>query len=234
MTVLEQLTKPKPLEDLLKTSGNIIKVGIDIDGVVANLNDKLLELANEMYYYPPHYYPRKLKKELKASDIITFDYTKCTPLNDEDMKQIFKVLETEKALLELKPLQDAQKVINYLHHFFEVYFITSRAKYYTNAKEQTFEWFDKHNIIYNQNNFFFDNKKVELSKKLGISKFIEDRAETALELAENNINVLLLNYPWNNDPRQELIQKINKHPKIERIYNTPKSYWLNLEKKMIN
>ena len=233
MSVIKSPIKPKPLEELLKTSDNIKKIGIDVDGVVANLNDKLLKLANDMYYYPNPYYPRKLKKELKASDIITFNYTECTPLNNEDMKRIFKVLETEKALLELKPLQDAQKAINYLHNFFYLLFITSRAKYYTNAEEQTFEWFDNNKIIYSKSNFFFDNKKVELSKKLGISKFIEDRAETALELAENNIDVLLLNYPWNNDPRQELIQKINKHPKIERIYNTPKSYWLNLEKELI-
>jgi len=228
MIIRSPSVKLKTLEELFKTSGNIKKIGVDIDGVVANLNDKLLELANEI-----HYYPKKLKKELKASDIITFDYTECTPLNNEDMKEIFKVLETEKALLELNPLKDAQKVINYLHKFFDVYFITSRAKYYTNAKEQTFEWFDKHKITYAQSNFFFDNKKAELSKKLGISIFIEDRAETALELAENNIDVLLLNYPWNNDPKQELIQKINKHPKIERIYNTPRSYWLNLEDKLI-
>ena len=158
------------------------KIGIDVDGVVANLNDKLLELANEMYYYPNPYYQRKLKKELKTSDIITFDYTECTPLNNEDMREIFKVLETEKALLELKPLKDAQKVINYLHNFFDIYFITSRAKYYANAEEQTFGWFDKNKIIYNKNNFFFDNKKAELSKNLGISKFIEDRAEMSIIL----------------------------------------------------
>jgi len=233
MIILNSSVKPEPLEKLLETSENIIKIGIDVDGVVANLNDKLLELANEMYFYPNGYYHKKLEKKLKASDIITFDYTECTQLNNEDMKEIFKVLETEKALLELKPLQDAQKVINYLHHFFDLYFITSRAKYYANAEEQTFEWFDNNKIIYSKSNFFFDNKKPGLAKKLGISKFIEDRAETALELAENNIDVLLLNYPWNNDLKQKLIQKIDKHPKTERIYNIPNSYWLNLEKKLI-
>ena len=233
MSVLNQLTKPKTLEELSRTSSNIIKIGIDVDGVVANLTDKLLEVANEMYFYQNHYYPRKLKKELKAGDIITFDYTECTPLNNKDMKEIFKVLETEKALLELKPLQDAQKVINKLHESFEIYFVTARAKYYRNAEEQTLGWFDNNKIIYSKSNFFFDNKKTELAKKVGISKFIEDRAETALELAENNIDVLLLNYPRNNDPKQELIQKINKHPKIERIYNIPRSFWFNLEEKLI-
>ncbi len=149
------------------------------------------------------------------------------------MREIFKVLEAEKALLELKPLQDAQKVINHLHKFFDIYFITSRAKYYTNAEEQTFEWFDKNKIIYNKNNFFFDNKKAELSKKLGISKFIEDRAETALSLAENDIDVLLLDYQWNNHEDQKIVKEVNKHPKIKRIYNTPIAYWPNLEKELI-
>ena len=116
---------------------------------------------------------------------------------------------------------------------FDLYFITARAKYYANAEEQTFEWFDNNKIIYNKSNFFFDSKKAELSKKLGISKFIEDRAETALELAQSNINVLLFDYLKNNREDQEIVQKINKHPKIERIYNIPRSYWLNAESKLI-
>jgi len=235
MPVIEQPTKLKPIEELLRTSANIIKIGVDVDGIVANLNDEFLRLANEMFYYKNTYpdYPKKLKKELRASDITRFDYTECTPLNNGDMKRIFEVVEKEKKLLTLKPLPDAKRVINYLTNFYDLPFATSRANYYANAKEQTFEWFDKHKIIYSKSNFFFSNKKIELSRKLGISRFIEDRAETALELAKNNIDVLLFDYPWNNDPKQKLIQEVNNHPRIERIYNAPKSYWLNLEDKLI-
>ncbi len=58
MTVLNPLVKP--LEELLEKPDNIKKIGIDVDGVVANLNDKLLELANEMYFFQNSDYTKKL------------------------------------------------------------------------------------------------------------------------------------------------------------------------------
>ncbi|MBU3941456.1 MAG: hypothetical protein KKF74_00925 [Nanoarchaeota archaeon] len=238
MSVINLSAKSKPLEELLKTSGNIIKIGIDLDGCAVDTNPMILYQANEMYYFDNNKkyskYDKKIReglgRPLRVDDIIRFRYDECTPLSKEEVDEIFKVFAEEKKFLSLNPMPYAVDIINRLQEFYDEYFMTARPG---NVEEQTIGWFENSGIRNYENKLTFNGNKLEIAKTDNISKFIEDRAETALELAENNINVLLLNYPWNNDPKQELIQKINKHPKIERIYNSPMAYWPNIEEKLI-
>jgi len=229
MPIIEPSIKLKPLEELLKTSNNIRKIGIDLDGCAVDTNPMILYQANEMYYFDNNKkyskYNKKIReglgRPLRVDDIIRFKYEECTPLNKRDVDELFRVFTEEKKFLNLKPMPYAVIIINRLQEFYYEYFMTARPK---NARGQTLGWFKNSGIRNYENKLTFDGNKLETAKTDNISKFIEDRAETALELAENNIDVLLLNYPWNNDPKQKLIQEINKHPRIERIYNTPKSY----------
>ena len=238
MPIIEPSIKLKSLEELLKTYGNIIKIGIDLDGCAVDTNPMILYQANEMYYFDNNKkyskYNKTIMKEwgrsLRVEDIIKFKYEECTPLSKEEVDEIFKVFAEEKKFLSLKPMPDAIKVINRLQEFFEGYFITARPG---NVEGQTIGWFENSGIKDYKNKVILDGDKVMIAKDRGITRFIEDRAETALKLAENNIKVLLFDYPWNNDPKQKLIQEINKHPRIERINNTPKSYWINIEEKLI-
>jgi len=233
MPIIEPSIKLKSLEELLKgLDAEEMVLGIDVDNCVTDTNPVILDLANEMYYYPnpnPNY-QKRLERPLRTEDITDFDYEKCTPLNEEEVNELFREMVNKEKYLNLKLLPYASQVINKLDRFFYMYFITARPE---NAKEQTLNCF-KNNGIKNYNNrIIFDGNKVKISKENKITKFIEDRTETALKLAENGIKVYLFDYNWNNHQEQEIVQKINKHPKIERIYNTPKSYWLNIKEKLI-
>ncbi|MDD5086435.1 MAG: hypothetical protein PHV16_01655, partial [Candidatus Nanoarchaeia archaeon] len=82
-----------------------------------------------------------------------------------------------------------------------------------------------------------DGDKVKIAKDKRITHFIEDREETALSLAENNIKVYLFDYRWNSQKDKEIVKKINNHPNIQRIKridDNKKDYWLEIEKKLIN
>ncbi len=238
MHILESSTKLNTLEELSKTSGNIIKIGIDLDGCAVDTNPTILSQANDMYYYDNNEdyskYNKKIReglgRPLRVDDIIRFKYDECTPLSKEDVDEIFKVFAEEKKFLSLNPMPYAVDIINRLQEFLEEYFVTARPP---NVEEQTMRWFENSGIKNYNNRLILDGNKVKITKDREITRFIEDRAETALELAENNIDVLLLDYPWNNHEDQEIVKEVNKHPKIKRIYNIPMAYWLNLEKKLI-
>jgi len=236
MTIIEPSIKP--LEDLLKTPGNIIKIGIDLDGCTVDTNPMILYQANEMYYFDNNKkyskYNKKIREELgrplRVDDIIRFKYEECTPLSEEDVDEIFRVFAEEKKFLNLKPMPYAVSVINRLQEFLDEYFVTARPP---NVEGQTIGWFENSGIIDYNNKIILDGDKVKIAKDRGITRFIEDRAKTALELAESNIDVLLPDYPWNNHEDQEIVKKVNNHPRIKRIYNSPIAYWLNLENELI-
>ena len=115
----------KPLEELLETPGNIIKIGIDLDGCAVDTNPMILYQANEMYYFDNNKkyskYNKTIMKEwgrpLQVDDIIKFKYDECTPLSKEEVDEIFKVFAEEKKFLNLRPMPYAVDIINLLQEF---------------------------------------------------------------------------------------------------------------------
>ena len=109
MHILESSTKLNTLEELSKTSGNIIKIGIDLDGCAVDTNPTILSQANDMYYYDNNEdyskYNKKIReglgRPLRVDDIIRFKYDECTPLSKEDVDEIFKVFAEEKKFINI-------------------------------------------------------------------------------------------------------------------------------------
>jgi len=68
-------------------------------------------------------------------------------------------------------------------------------------------------------NFENGNKKSkgEYCKEVGITLMIDDDNKNALSCAENGVNVILLNRPWNIGLEHEKIIRVNDWKEIEKI-----------------
>ena len=117
MAIMELTTKP--LEEILKVFNNRkIILGIDVDNCLTDTNPVILELANEMYYYPNPYYKKVLERPLTEEDITDFDYGKCTPLNDDEVDELFHQMAEREKYLHLKILPYAAEIIHKLEDIF--------------------------------------------------------------------------------------------------------------------
>ena len=183
-----------------------MKIGIDLDSVVANIMTPLIDFHNKNY-----------KTNLKLSDHTTFyieKIWKCTEI--EAINRIFEFYQSD-FMDKIKPMPGSLDSINYLSKIHELHIITSRP-YITDTI--TNRWVEK----YFPNNFKTINhtnqggkkdshkiNKSEVVKRLGISLFIEDHLDFAYDCATLNIKILLMNMPWN---------QTKKLPKnIERVYS---------------
>jgi uncharacterized HAD superfamily protein len=228
MAIIESPTTS--LEELLKKFNNRMIFGIDVDNCLTDTNPEILKLANEMYHYPNPYYKKVLERPLTEEDITDFDYEKCTPLNEYQVDELFKQMLKKEKYLNLKLLSNVLNVLNRLEKHYYFYFVTARPG---DSEEQTFNYFIKNKMEKYHDRIIIDGDKVKIAKDKGITHFIEDREETALNLADNNIIVYLFDYNWNRQKDKSIVKEINKHPNIQRIYKNPLGHWVNLEKLLI-
>jgi len=183
-----------------------MKIGVDLDSVVADIMSPLIEFHNKNY-----------KTNIKFADHTTFSIEKVWKCTEEEA--IDRIIEFNNSpfMNKIKPMPGAIKGIKHLSGFHELHVITSRSD---TTEKITDLWIKKHfpNIFKsinhtNQSGKKENNrvKKSEVAKKLGINLFIEDHLEYALDCASLDIEVLLMNMPWN---------QTRKLPKnITRVYS---------------
>jgi len=193
-----------------------MKIGIDLDSVVANIMTPLIDFHNKNY-----------RTNLKLSDHTTFLIEKIWRCSEEEaINRIFKFYQSG-FMDKIKPMPGSVDGIEYLSKIHELHIITSRP--YITDKD-TNHWVNK----YFPNNFKTINHtnqggkkgshkiyKSEVVKMLGISLFIEDHLDFAYDCASLDIKILLMNMPWNQTKKlpeniirvyswKEIVNKIGK------------------------
>lgn len=110
------------------------------------------------------------------------------------------------------PVQGAIATIKKLQTNHELYVITSRPKYLQN---KTKKWIHKYfpnmfnNIYYAD--YLMSVNKSEICKSLSAKTIIEDCLDYALDCANNEIHVFLVNRPWNSTYKNHKnIQRVEK------------------------
>ncbi|HBH13396.1 MAG: HAD-superfamily hydrolase-like protein [Clostridiales bacterium 38_11] len=106
---------------------------------------------------------------------------------------------------------DAVEVINQLRKICNIYYVTARESHIENI---TIEWLKKHGILSEVFHLgsFYKNKKA---KELNCDIFIEDNLETAKQLVEEGITVLLIDTGFN---------RYEKLPNMTRVFNWQEIY----------
>lgn len=186
-----------------------MRIGIDIDNVIANFNDELLK------EYLKH------DKTLRNRGIINenADYITRGMLDwSEEEESSFYKENIERIAKNLKLIQGVKKYIDKLKQDGnEIYIITGRDNgEYANPKEMTEKWLEDNGIIYDKlifTNAYDKQAKAEECKKNNIDVMIDDSTATCMAVQESGIRVFLMNTRFN-----------KKNKELERVSSWKEIY----------
>ncbi len=169
MTIIDFYKTFPQGDDRPKKFLKIPKIGIDIDGVLADFTSSWCELYPDVHQSPTSWYMDRMM--LKRFEQMKTDNT----LND--------------FYLNIKPLVSAEEL-----PFEPFCYITSRPV----SKEITEQWLDKHDFpcrtVYSIN---IKESKVDAAKEAGVEIFIDDSYDNFVDLNNNGVFTYLYTQPWN-------------------------------------
>lgn len=171
-----------------------IKIGVDIDGVLADFVNHFLGHYNE-----------KNGTNFKYQDVKTFNFEDVAKVPSEVMDKELDTYMQSDEFSEIQPLKDSIKHINILEAKYELIIITSRPTYLVDETKRWLKHYYKNSfkhVLFSKNVWTDDRKsgnksKAELCMESGVNIMIEDGIEYALDISAKEITVLLVDSPWN-------------------------------------
>lgn len=194
------------MEILNKNKNKKMRIGIDIDEVLASHMEKL----NEFYH-------KKTGKKYKEKDYHTYNWWEVWNITKDQAIKIDNEFKKSNFFKEILPVEGSIHSLKLLNQNNEVFIITSRPN---ETKEITLDWFFEHfNLkipLIHSGDFWGSSKsKSEICQELGINVMIEDNPNYALDCAEKGIRVFLLDKPWNSAyPEHEKIIKVKNWEEV--------------------
>ncbi|MCW5201565.1 hypothetical protein VU10_00695 [Desulfobulbus sp. US1] len=167
-------------------------VGFDFDGVIADTAEIFLRLACEDYGLC----------DLSREDIVNFEVEQCLSLDRTQVDALFTKVLLDSVGTGLQPMKDAVDVLGELAELSTISVITARP-----LAAPVHDWFDA---------FFpastckaikvtamgaHDEKPRHIHKQ-NLQFFIDDRAETCVQLSKAGIQPFVFNQPWNHNRHQ--------------------------------
>ena len=157
-----------------------LKLGIDIDGCVADFVGTFLNIYNFAY-----------NTSFLRKDITQYDIAKALGEPPERVYSMIFKMQTSGVYDILATIPEARK---YLHRLkndgHKLDYISDRI----NASG-TINWFRDNNIPYDR--LFLVKEKLQVFKELGTDLVIEDKPSTVINCASNGIESLLIDAPYN-------------------------------------
>ncbi len=185
----------------------IKRVGIDIDGVVADYLAVAIPMVAEHYGLTP---------DLSNTTYILESVFGLT--EDTFPKDFKKVLYEDNHLFAKLPLLETNiQLLNrriFMHKSFQhdyntkVYFITSRPRTPI-IMEDTLTWIQKHEFHFDD--VFFVKDKAGLCRALRIDVIIEDEPRNIEALSKTDTKVVIRDQPWN--------KEIEETDNLKRVFN---------------
>lgn len=152
-----------------------MKLGFDIDGIVADMAQSLIDHANEKYNL------NHTTEIFVYHNIFKDEYTDDDALNEEIAQSIVdNVIHDEDAIYEVKPYKEAVEAVLKLKRQHSIHFITSRRK---DEKRITIEWLRKCNIPFDSVHCtgsataLGESNKGMLGRSLNLDFYIDDQSK---------------------------------------------------------
>lgn len=191
-----------------------MKLGFDIDGIVADMAQSLIDHANEKYNL------NHTTEIFVYHNIFKDEYTDDDALNEEIAQSIVdNVIHDEDAIYEVKPYKEAVEAVLKLKRQHSIHFITSRRK---DEKRITIEWLRKCNIPFDSVHCtgsataLGESNKGMLGRSLNLDFYIDDQSEhleAMYKFKERwHKKLALYTRPWN---REEFVD----NSKFVRVNN---------------
>ena len=162
------------------------KIGFDFDGVIADIGEAFLRLVAEEYNYT-----------IKLDEITSFQVETCTNVPEKIVHRIFADILEDSLATGLIPIPGALEVIDGLCEQSRLKIITARS-----LDQPVMNWLEhylspqvcgKIDVIAMEDH----DRKVQYIKEHDLHFFVDDRAETCVQVASANLHPLLFRQPWN-------------------------------------
>jgi len=156
-----------------------MKIGLDIDNVLANTFSELADYFNR--YMGREHTPPEVVEVMRRDKLKMLGY--------------WFVTWRDQLLTKLTPLDGAQATVRTWHSRHEIVLVTSRLSVFN---RQTRSWLAKHDIPFHQLHHAREFHKYK--KAVGCDIFVEDNLEECEVLAGHCPQVFLIDQPWNRRP----------------------------------
>lgn len=195
-----------------------MNIGIDIDNVLSNFNDVLLE------DYLKH------DKELRNNGIVNKENYITRGMFDwsEDEERSYYKNNIERIAKDFEPIKDCSKYIKELRQDGHLIFIISGRDNgeYSDPYNMTIEWLKKYDIEYDKlilTNAYKHQEKADYCKQNNIDIMIDDSIHVCEKCAENNIDCILFETPYNKKEN-----RFNKVSNWQELYEFISNYKINV------
>lgn len=171
-----------------------VRIGIDIDGVLADFNSSFIELVKEVTgrnLFPEGYWPH------------TWNYPEALGYTAEEVGAVWDHIKAGGTFWrELEPLPDMEVLKDWFFsppasdEYHEFYFVTSRMG--IAVKMQTEEWLDEQMGV-SGHTVLISSEKGAIAKALKLGYYADDRAENIMDVERTSPDTFayLIEQPWN-------------------------------------
>lgn len=165
------------------------QIGFDFDGVIADTAEAFIRLACSEYGYCG----------FTREQITHFELENCLNIPREVVEKIFTDILTDSLATALQPMPGAVQILEQFTALSAVTIITARP-----ISRPVFDWLDhfftgptreRIRVVATGDH----NDKVRHIHDHGLKYFIDDRAETCIQLAREAITPFVFIQPWNRD-----------------------------------
>jgi len=186
-----------------------MKIGIDIDEVIAEFLESFLDFYNSKY-----------NRDFKKEDFKDYKFEEILGGTSNETAKLIQEHGYDKEIKLVEGALDAVKELSKKH---ELIILTARHPMF---KDKTERFLDQHfgnifsQILYTGEVFQkYGTTKSDLCKQLGIEIIIEDNKLFSKECAEKGISVFLMSRPWNRDclEHKNILRVKNWNEVLEKI-----------------
>jgi len=161
-----------------------LNICIDIDGTITDP------------YYWLSYANEHFNLNISESQVISYDIHKVLNIDQKDYLEFYEKFKVE-IHSKQKLRNDVKKVLDILHKYNNLYFVTAREK---SLELVTFLHLLDNEIPFDEVFHLGTHNKVPKAKELNCSIFIEDSYDNAILLSNNGFKVILIDTNYNRLP----------------------------------
>jgi uncharacterized protein len=178
-------------------------IGIDFDDTLMNTRKSMVDLLNQIH-----------KEQIEFDNVHIYEISDLYGYNFEQFHEFFTSKQFE--LNNIEPEGNLIEIIDRISRKAKLSLITARP---TGWMSSAIEWIYKHKLPISNFNCAseYEDGKAECAEKLGVTIFIEDHPKHALKIANQGIEVLLINKPYNQECKHDNIRRVSGWEEIEQI-----------------
>ena len=161
-------------------------IGIDIDDTIAATTDII-------DFYAKEYTENVLNRKFEINRVNTYDpmWAKLVYGWTKEEDKRFWNLYYENVMENVKPKENAVKIINELSKQNKIIIVTARWEKNTNAREITKKWLQKNNIHYHKLYLNYQDKK-ELINEIKIDILIDDSVKNCKDMENLGVKTFIM------------------------------------------